>query len=596
MRILSITACLLLILAFAACDDSAPDPASTVSPVITPSSTAVALPTRTAVPVATPTAAPVSAGVFEPLHLMPDEVAVIEPFGSPPTTLLTTNDVVNWLDWLDDETLIVATRGLRVDQGRLVYSAALSRIDVATARSTLLLEAEGSITFDVSPDRAAIAVRVSPYGSISPNRNLIIGPDGTPIHELELDRTGRWAPDGRFYYLRGEELWAFDQGSSEVRVLVAPELQRGAWYTRSFSPDPSSVRIASVRYEDGAIDVVDVKRASLSTITTAGNPKVGAWSRDGRRLLYATGVTYDNPAQLWVFDAESGNSTLIQSSIELLGGMDWSPEGNAVAYSVHDGSLAGVYRHDLASGGTEQLSTSAEVDVINWLANGDLLVRQESCWMGCEPGWVASRLITASGEAELPVGTQPSFSQIGEGPASWGYRAVAYLTPDEQAVVLEERPDTVYSRVATSPSGDRVAYSRSAWAYALPFVIDPSSGSFTRLAPLPSFPANAQATPSAVAPDGRTATLRHNSLVVRSGDAEAVLATLPDGGCGGGGGVQWSPDGKFLSVLHCAGVYVVEVNHGAWRALAVPAWCPFPGFAHWTPENKLVITYVSQLC
>ena len=82
-----------------------------------------------------------------------------------------------------------------------------------------------------------------------------------------------------------------------------------------------------------------------------------------------------------------------------------------------------------------------------------------------------------------------------------------YLSADEQGLVLEERPDTVYSRVATSPDGKRVAYSRSPWAYAQPFEIDPVTGGFTHLPALDGVLSSGQATPAATAPDGRIAAL-----------------------------------------------------------------------------------------
>ncbi len=185
----------------------------------------------------------------------------------------------------------------------------------------------------------------------------VMGADGSDRRQLTHDgfnMAASWSPNGRQIAVArspapGQRLkiWIMNADGSSPYPLTGETDPRIDENVPRWSPDGQRIVFTSNRtegrYEIWVADAAD--GGNLRALTTAYfdpdlganiEQKVPAWSPDGRRIAYWSGVEAtdprpDLPRHVWVMDADGSNQRL------LLRGDDpnWSPWGHRIIHSMH---------------------------------------------------------------------------------------------------------------------------------------------------------------------------------------------------------------------------------------------------------------------
>jgi dipeptidyl aminopeptidase/acylaminoacyl peptidase len=212
-----------------------------------------------------------------------------------------------------------------------------------------------------SPERPEVAFVSRRSGA---SKIWIVRDDGSDAR-LVVDDDGEesevaWSPDGsRLAFVRptgdGTDIWTVGRdGAGPTRVTRDPGREHDlAW-------GPKGERIAFLSARDGHQDVhvADVASGEVTRLTDGASPPdetrwAPAWSPDGRRIAYVSNRTHVWRQDLWLVDAETGESRKVTADLDVMTAPVWSPDGRHIAFTGvkhHEfwwGDQSDVYRVDV---------------------------------------------------------------------------------------------------------------------------------------------------------------------------------------------------------------------------------------------------------
>ena len=239
----------------------------------------------------------------------------------------------------------------------LAYVAAIGKVLVVRKSAALLAPTVvvvllASIVVVVAASESAqasfpgrngkIAFEKTPKGSRI-SHIFAINPDGTGRTQLTRNRRydnygPAWSPDGKkvlFYRMSGGgrtgEIFMMNRDGSNARRLTSNSVHD---YGPSWSPDGAKIVFGSLRDGDTGIFVMDRDGSDARRLTNQPGYEP-SWSPDGTEIAFFEG------GDLVVVNADgSGEPRTLVSSDELHNpefkdGVDWSPDGQRVAFSAY---------------------------------------------------------------------------------------------------------------------------------------------------------------------------------------------------------------------------------------------------------------------
>ena len=188
---------------------------------------------------------------------------------------------------------------------------------------------------------------------------------------------------------RKSHLYVFDVASQELRQITAGDHDEGG---PVWSPDGTRIAFTSNRTEDpdtnenSDIWVVeaDVTQAVTEPTRVTSNPGSDygpAWSPDGRRIAYATGIRPDliwyATTHLAVINADgSGQRVLTEAMDRNVSAIRFSPDGSEVWFRVEDSSENHIAAYEMDSGAIRRVTHgSASVGGYDVSDNGVMVAR-----------------------------------------------------------------------------------------------------------------------------------------------------------------------------------------------------------------------------
>jgi Tol biopolymer transport system component len=209
----------------------------------------------------------------------------------------------------------------------------------------------------------------------------VVNADGT--NKLRLTRTPlwnelnlSWSPDGT--------RMAFDVASSEIWVMNADgtdlthlDPSCDFCWGPAWSSDGSHLVFASNDFPSTDADIWVMeddgsKPARLTTTTTREETRP-AWSPDGSKIAFiGQSDSFPYPSDIYVMDANGSNSVNLTNDGAAYGGLEWSPNGTRIAFSMtNDKGNGDVYK--MASNGTNRVrltTNSASDGSPSWSPDG----------------------------------------------------------------------------------------------------------------------------------------------------------------------------------------------------------------------------------
>ncbi len=288
-------------------------------------------------------------------------------------------------------------------------SPTFTETSIPTPRPTLTGGGMGEIAFASVQDGIPQIFGINADGS---NRQPL-------VHELKGACQPAWSPDGnKLVYVspcadksdqyRQSSLYILDLESSTTSPLLSSP---GGNFEPAWSPDGTKIAFTSVFAGLPQIYVLDMDDQSVTQLTTASDnvqSRQPAWSPDGRQIVYT--VRRFNLLQIWtmaangknqaqllrsggsfsdylpawspngsfiLFSETNENATSPSSLMRFVLGaakaetvsiplqvvdVDFSPDGNWIAYETSDTINQDIYIHNLSDGTSQRLTTSPALD------------------------------------------------------------------------------------------------------------------------------------------------------------------------------------------------------------------------------------------
>jgi Tol biopolymer transport system component len=237
-----------------------------------------------------------------------------------------------------------------------------------------------------------------------------------------------------------------------------------------YSPEGRRIAFASNRLGPEQLWVMDVAKRVSERIGLPGRDlgvNLPTWTPDGRHLLVTRSFTNGMEA-MWIAAADGSEAReFLKRESESTSGQAFSPDGKSLVYSARIGGVIQLSRYDLATGRSEQL-TSSPGDKFNptWSPDGRRIAFSSNA-TGTMQVW--ARSLESGEERQLTSGfermyhpfyspdsrwlyVQPSHRNIYRMPADGGPLEAVTRFP-ESGLFLEEP--------TLSPDGKFLAYSRS---------------------------------------------------------------------------------------------------------------------------------------
>jgi len=161
---------------------------------------------------------------------------------------------------------------------------------------------ENTILLDISADQSELLVAQPMKGATSSPLWSLPLPAGSPRRLGEiLAREGRWAPDGRLFFSKGNDAYIADHdGANPRKLFTAP----GAPAATSFSPDETRIRFTVSNRLNSTSSLWEVRSDGTGMhplLSGWNNPPsecCGAWISDGRYYLFQSARAGDD--NVWI--------------------------------------------------------------------------------------------------------------------------------------------------------------------------------------------------------------------------------------------------------------------------------------------------------
>jgi Tol biopolymer transport system component len=239
-------------------------------------------------------------------------------------------------------------------------------------------EIDGGFFYPVSPDGARVVFNPC---CAPGDRAYVANLDGTGMRQLssdDLDAVGvRWSPDGRSVvyqgldYRRGwiGDLYVTDVATgAQTQVTHLEQFRTGWWFlSPSFSADGSQILFHLPRGPDAVRwDLWSVPVAGGEPTLVRRNAGFGAYSPDGRSLLYLSPIEGFSGVSLWVLDVDGGEPRELADGPALTWPR-WSPDGTKISYGKDDA----VFVVDLISGESRRVARGSQAE---WFDDDTLIL------------------------------------------------------------------------------------------------------------------------------------------------------------------------------------------------------------------------------
>lgn len=233
----------------------------------------------------------------------------------------------------------------------------------------------------------------------------------------------------------------------------------------AWSPDGATIAYVRKGAHQGAIYAIAADGSSPERllVDTPGNDGHPAWSRDGRRLAFAS--TQAGPWNLYILDVATGAIRQVTDTPANDGAPSWLAGDRGLVFVSSRGGARNLWTIDLATGDTAQLTSGGDNNFPAVSPSGERVA------------WIVSRrgvgvMNLATGEATVAkaphdVAFYPAWSPDGRFIAvtgdDWGNPDVYLLTADGAADILLTKNAAPGNRAwfdghpAWSPDGKRIA-------------------------------------------------------------------------------------------------------------------------------------------
>jgi Tol biopolymer transport system component len=193
---------------------------------------------------------------------------------------------------------------------------------------------------------------------------FVMRPDGSEAHSLGLKPAGRlahpdWSHDGtRIAYevatsADGEDVWIADANGANAELAAAADCPAGCLDVNfpAWSPDDGSMALVRIVLVDGVVgstlDVVDLATGEVRILYTSPALSIinyPRWSRDGASIVFemttypdaSLGIGTATGSALWVIGLNGGEPRRLTEPSLFATYPDWSPVGDAIAFSTYD--------------------------------------------------------------------------------------------------------------------------------------------------------------------------------------------------------------------------------------------------------------------
>ena len=162
-----------------------------------------------------------------------------------------------------------------------------------------------------------------------------ISPDGANLHQLlpgwgksSTQWSGKWAPDGRFFFVADGQLWLLEKrqglgGNLPVQLTFGPTV----WDRPMPSPNGKLI-FASGSTKRGELVRLDSKSGQFQPFLAGISAEFVTFSSDGKSVAY---VSYPEGV-LWRANPDGSNPMQLTKSPAYPKSVRWSPDGSQIAF------------------------------------------------------------------------------------------------------------------------------------------------------------------------------------------------------------------------------------------------------------------------
>lgn len=205
---------------------------------------------------------------------------------------------------------------------------------------------------------------------------VIATPDGTRLKQLTTNSKPRygdvvlfWSADGGSIYHRLEPYWIAED-SSFLRIHFPSGrqqilMQNEASGRLMLSPDGRWI----IYGKDGDLHLLNTLSGTIQII--ANDIFTYSWAKQGKLIHFSRGDPYEGVSEeYWIrFDG-----TVVHSKSSDMWSMVWSPNGEAIGYSISDSTGWQLYVENLPSRDRQRIPLNGRFSLYRWLRSDWLIV------------------------------------------------------------------------------------------------------------------------------------------------------------------------------------------------------------------------------